>query len=130
MAHNILLDTCTFLWVIRDSPELSPVARSLFTDPENTVYLSAVSAWEISVKHGLGKLPLVVAPHIYVPAERLRHNILPLPLEEGAASTVSRLPPLHNDPFDRMLICQAVTHGLTLLTPDCLIHQYHVNVNW
>ena len=130
MAQNILLDTCTFLWIIRDSPELSPAARSLFIEPENTVYLSAVSAWEISVKYGLGKLPLVVAPHIYVPAERLRHNIQPLPLEEGAASTVSRLPPLHNDPFDRMLICQAVTHGLILLTPDRLIHQYHVNVKW
>ncbi len=130
MAQNILLDTCTFLWVIRDSPELSPLARSLFIDPENTVYLSAVSAWEISVKYGLGKLPLVVSPHIYVPAERLRHNILPLPLEEGAASTVSKLPPLHNDPFDRMLICQAVAHGMALLTPDRLIHQYHVNVKW
>ena len=130
MAQNILLDTCTFLWIIRDSPELSPAARSLFIDPENTVYLSAVSAWEISVKYGLGKLPLAVAPHIYVPAERLRHNIQSLPLEEGAASTVSRLPPLHNDPFDRMLICQAVTHGLILLTPDRLIHQYHVNVKW
>lgn len=130
MAQNILLDTCTFLWIIRNSPELSPTARTLFIDPENTVYLSAVSAWEISVKYGLGKLPLVVAPHIYVPSERLRHNIQPLPLEEGAASTVSRLPPLHNDPFDRMLICQAVTHGLTLLTPDSLIHQYHVNVKW
>ena len=127
MAQNILLDTCTFLWVIRDSPELSSDARSLFVDPENTVYLSAVSAWEISVKYGLGRLPLAVAPHIYIPAERLRHNILPLPLEEGAASAVSRLPPLHNDP---MLICQAVTHGLTLLTPDHLIHQYHVNVKW
>lgn len=130
MAQNILLDTCTFLWIIRDSPELSPDARRLFVDPENTVYLSVVSAWEISVKHGLGKLPLAVAPHIYVPAERLRHGILSLPLEEDAAIAVSRLPPLHNDPFDRMLICQAVTHGLTLLTPDRLIHQYHVNVKW
>lgn len=130
MAQNILLDTCTFLWVIRDSSELSSIARSLFIDPENTIYLSAVSAWEISVKHGLGKLPLAVAPHIYVPAERLRHNIQPLPLEEDAASAVSRLPSLHNDPFDRMLICQALTHGLTLLTPDRLIHQYHVSVKW
>jgi len=130
MAQNILLDTCTFLWVIRDAPELSPVARSLFIDPENTVYLSAVSAWEISVKYGLGKLPLAAAPHIYVPAERLRHDILSLALDESTASAVSRLPPLHNDPFDRMLVCQAVTHGLTILTPDRSIHQYHVNVKW
>ena len=68
MGQNILLDTCIFLWVIRDSQELSPVARSLFIDPENTVYLSAVSAWEISVKYGLGKLPLAIDPHIYVPS--------------------------------------------------------------
>lgn len=130
MAQSILLDTCTFLWIVRDSPELSPVARSLFVDPENIIYLSAVSAWEISVKHGLGKLPLATLPHIYVPNERLRHDILSLPLDEGAAGTMSRLPALHNDPFDRMLICQAITHGLTLLTPDPLIHQYPVNVKW
>src|SRR5665647_2048025 len=130
MAQSILLDTCTFLWIVRDSPELSPVARSLFVDPENIIYLSAVSAWEISVKHGLGKLPLATLPHIYVPNERLCHDILSLPLDEDAASTVSRLPALHNDPFDRLLICQAITQGLTLLTPDPLIHQYPVNVKW
>ena len=130
MSQKILLDTCTFLWIIRDSPDLTPLARNLFIDPDNTIFLSAVSAWEISVKHGLGKLPLAAPPHIYVPAERLRHRILSLPLEEDAASTVSRLPALHNDPFDRMLVCQAIAHGLTLLTPDPLIHQYPVNVKW
>ena len=130
MAHKLLLDTCTFLWVIRDSPELSPLARDLFSDPENTVYLSAVSAWEISVKHGLGKLPLAAPPHVYVPAERTRHGISPLSLDEDSATAVSRLPLLHSDPFDRMLVCQAITHGLTLLTPDARIHLYPANVKW
>jgi PIN domain nuclease of toxin-antitoxin system len=130
VACQILLDTCTFLWVIRDSSELSPLARSLFADPENTVYLSAVSAWEISVKHSLGKLPLAAAPQIYVPTERARHGILPFPLDEESASAVSRLPQLHGDPFDRMLVCQAITHGLILLTPDQRIHQYPANVKW
>lgn len=130
MGHRILLDTCTFLWVVRDSPELSPTARSWFSDRENTVFLSAVSAWEIAVKHRIGKLPLSAPPQFYVSAERERHGIQPLALDEDSATAVSRLPPLHADPFDRMLICQAITHGLTLLTPDARIRQYPANVRW
>jgi PIN domain nuclease of toxin-antitoxin system len=124
------LDTCTFLWVASGSPALSATARRLFADGDNDVYLSAVSAWEISVKHGLGRLPLPQPPSRFVPRERARHGIEALALDEGAALAVHRLPELHHDPFDRMLVCQAIAGGLTILTPDEQIAQYPVPTIW
>ncbi len=127
---NLLLDTCTFLWVVTDAPDLSQRARELFQDPGNSVYLSSVSAWEISVKYLLGRLPLPEPPESFVGPMRSRHGIEPLSLEEEAALMLPRLPELHKDPFDRMLVCQALTHQLTLLTPDALIRQYPVRTVW
>lgn len=127
---RLLLDTCTFLWLITDSGQLSARARGLLIARENEVYLSAVSAWEISVKFGLGKLPLPQPPSIFVPKERARHELQSLSLGESACLAVGRLPDLHKDPFDRMLICQSITEGLTLITPDPLISQYAVSVIW
>lgn len=127
---NILLDTCTFLWIVRDSPQLSATARTLFSDPHHTVYLSAVSAWEIMVKHHLGRLPLAEPPHHYIPHERAKHRIAALDLTETAVLELRRLPPHHQDPFDRMLICQAIAHSLTLLTPDEHIQAYPVRTAW
>jgi PIN domain nuclease of toxin-antitoxin system len=99
---KLLLDTCTFLWIITGDASLSPSARKLFSDPANEVFLSSVSAWEIALKHGLGKLPLPRPPHDLVPDERQRHEIQPLPLDEAAALFSAKLPDLHKDPFDRM----------------------------
>lgn len=127
---RLLLDTCTFLWLITDAEELSGPARSLFTDPGHEVFLSAVSAWEMSVKYSLGRLPFPEPPERFVPAQRARHEILPIALEEQAALYLHRLPLLHRDPFDRMLVCQAIHHELTLLTPDPLITQYPVRTAW
>ncbi len=127
---RILLDTCTFLWLITDDTALSASARNAFVDPDNEVYLSAVSVWEIAVKHSLGKLPLPISPERFIPDQRERHGITPLPLEERAILYVSKLPLLHRDPFDRALVCQAIHHELTLLTPDPLITQYAVRTAW
>ena len=127
---NLLLDTCTFLWVITDDPALSVRARDLVTDPAQKVYLSCVSAWEIAVKAGLGRLRLDGAPGDVVPAERQRHAIEPLDLTEGAVLQLGKLPDVHLDPFDRMLICQAIAHGLALVTPDDQIRQYPVVTIW
>lgn len=127
---RILLDTCTFLWLITDDTALSASARNAFVDPDNEVYLSAVSVWEIAVKHRLGKLPLPTSPERFIPNQRERHGIAPLPLEERAILYVSKLPLLHRDPFDRALVCQAIHHELTLLTPDPLITQYAVRTAW
>lgn len=127
---KLLLDTCTFLWIAADAPELSPRAREVFADPENEVYLSAVSAWEIALKHALGRLPLPEAPERFVPDQRRRHGIDALPLDEEAALHLARLPVLHRDPFDRMLVSQALAHGLVILGPDRLLGQYPVRMTW
>jgi PIN domain nuclease of toxin-antitoxin system len=127
---NILLDTCTFLWITKNAPELSSTARVCFQDPGNTVYLSSISVWEMVVKHALGRLPLPQAPDRFIPAMRSGHGIAPLALEEEAACQLSKLPDLHKDPFDRILVCQALVHGLVLLTPDEMIRQYPVRTIW
>ncbi len=127
---RVLLDTCTFLWTVIGAKELSPAARAILADPENEVFLSAVSAWEIAVKHALGKLPLPRDPVTYIPEKRAQHAIAPLPLDEAAALFASKLPPLHADPFDRALICQAIAAGLTILTPDEAIRRYAVPTAW
>ena len=125
-----MLDTCTFLWIGGDAPELSDKARELFQNPENEVYLSSVSAWEIAVKNALGRLPLPERPDTYVPKLRQLHAIEPLPLDEEATLHLTTLPSLHQDPFDRMLVCQAIVSGLVLLTPDELVTQYPTRSAW
>ena len=127
---RLLLDTCTFLWIVADDPALSDAARADFQDPSNEVFLSAVSAWEIALKHGLGRLPLPEPPDRFVPAQRERHGIEPLPLSETASVALARLPALHRDPFDRMLVCHALAEGLALLTPDPEIRRYPVLTRW
>lgn len=127
---RLLLDTCTFLWLAAASPALSSRARELFADPDNEVYLSAASAWEIAVKHALGRLPLPGSPERFVPDQRRRHGIDALPVDEEAALHIARLPPLHRDPFDRMLVSQAIVHGMAILGPDPLVTQYPVRALW
>ena len=127
---RLLLDTCTFLWIAADAPDLSARARDLFADPDNEVYLSVVSSWEIALKNALGRLPLPEPPARFVPGERERHGIEALALDEESALHLDRLPILHRDPFDRMLVCQALVHGLTILGPDPLLSQYPARTLW
>lgn len=81
---KILLDTCTFLWIIAGSKELSSRAREVFVDPDVDVYLSAASCWEISVKWSLGKLELPQEPRFFISSQRSKHGVLPLPISEEA----------------------------------------------
>lgn len=127
---NVLLDTCTFLWVVSGSPDLSDHARKLFSDPSNEVYLSVASAWEIIIKNKLGKLPLPKPAHEFIKKWRDNHHIDSLPLEEDAVLQLSRLPDYHKDPFDRILICQAIAGSMVILTPDPRITKYPVRTEW
>jgi PIN domain nuclease of toxin-antitoxin system len=127
---KLLLDTCTFLWIVTDDNTLTTESRKLFSDPTNDVFLSAISDWEIMLKYSLGKLPLPTPPEQFLSTQRSRHHIEALPLREEATVHLPKLPPLHKDPFDRMLICQAIQHELTILTPDPLITQYAIRTIW
>ena len=127
---DLLLDTCTFLWIISGDRALSDRARELYLDENNRCYLSSVSTWEISVKHALGKLPLPAAPARFIPDQRTRHGIESLSLDELSTLHLPLLPGLHRDPFDRMLICQAIAHGLVILTPDEDIAGYPIRTAW
>lgn len=127
---RLLLDTATFLWMILNAPQLSKRARELATDPAHEVFLSVVSSWEIAVKHSLGRLPLPEPAGQFLVSQRESHGVQALALDEESALYVTRLPKLHGDPFDRILICQAIVRGLTLLTPDPLIGQYPVRTLW
>lgn len=127
---KILLDTCSFIWLIRGDPQLSQVAAESIVDPTNEVFLSVVSAWEIGVKFSLGKLELPVAPSVLVPRERSRHGLDSLALVESATLVASELPAHHKDPFDRLLVDQCLSHGLTLVSPDPLLRPYPVPILW
>ena len=123
---KILLDTCEFLWLVSGDAKLAATVLPAIRNPENQVFLSAVSFWEISVKYRLGKLPLPQPPSQYIPQQREKHIIAPLVLDELAIAKLDTLPLLHRDPFDRMLICQAQAHGLVLASSDSLVRQYSV----
>ena len=127
---RLLLDTCTFLWITLESPELSVTARRLFEDPDNEVHLSAVSAWEIAIKSSRGKLSLPEPAARFLPSRRAAYHIDALPLDEESTLQLERLPRLHRDPFDRMLVCQSIVHGMAILTPDPLVSQYPARVIW
>ena len=123
---NLLLDTHVFLWYITGDERLSEPMRGSIRNSENEVYLSAVSIWEAVVKYQLGKLPLPESPERYLPMQRERHQILSLPLDEASVSRLAEIPSIHRDPFDRMLICQAIEHSLTLATVDEQVRAYPV----
>ena len=127
---KLLVDTCTFLWLAAADPQLTPAALSACRDPENTVYLSALSAWEIALKHRIGRLPLPESPRRYVTSRRDWLGLEPLAFDERAAAHDALLPPLHHDPFDRGLVSQAILYGMTIVTPDEMIARYPAPVLW
>jgi PIN domain nuclease of toxin-antitoxin system len=127
---RLLLDTHTFLWMITDDPSLSLTTRDLIASAENDVWLSAASSWEISIKYGLGKLPLPEEPDRYLPRMRQRSGIELLLIGEAEVCQIHRLPAIHRDPFDRLLVAQANCHGLVIVTDDPTIARYPVQTAW
>lgn len=125
---RLLLDTHIFLWYISNNTKLMADVRDVIRNPNTTVYVSVVSIWEATVKYQLGKLPLPQPPEQYLPVQRVRHAFTSLALDEESVVLLSQLPALHRDPFDRMLICQALHHNLTLATVDTAIRAYPISV--
>lgn len=127
---RLLLDTCAFLWYISASQKLPKDLLDEIRSKDNEVWLSVVSYWEILVKHQLGKLTLPDSPSTYIPTQRMRHSIESLPLHEEAINHLSKLPLVHRDPFDRILVCQAIEHHLELVSPDPIFETYPVKTLW
>jgi PIN domain nuclease of toxin-antitoxin system len=125
---RILLDTHIFLWFISGDNRLSSKVRDRIREPDNEIYLSVVSIWECIVKYQLGKLPLPESPETYLPKQRHLHQIASLNLDENSVAQLIQLPLLHRDPFDRMLICQALQNNLHIATVDAAIRNYSISV--
>ena len=127
---RLLLDTHVFLWWILDSPEMSKVARALVSDGANSLFWSAASSWEVSIKYALGRLPLPDRPERFIPAELSRNAVQPLAITDAHAFQAGRLPLHHRDPFDRMLVAQSRVEQLALLSSDPLLKAYRVDLRW
>ena len=125
-----LLDTHTFLWAASDHPNLSPTVKELILHPENDVLFSSVVAWEIAIKYARGKLDLDEPVASYIPSRVQAFGYTILPVEIHHAIEVASLPAHHNDPFDRLLIAQALVERLPVLTSDPHFTRYGVEVIW
>ncbi len=124
---NLLLDTHIFLWFISGDARLPILFRDEIQEPGNSVFLSVASLWEIIIKYKLGKLPLPQSPEIYIPRQRQTHRIKSLPISETSLKNLVSLPDLHRDPFDRVLISQALSGNLTIVTADKVFKNYSVS---
>ncbi len=127
---RVLLDTHAFLWWVEDSPHLIATARNVIADEANDIVVSAASAWEIATKHRLGKLPEAEAVAADVAGCIAEEGFEALAIGVADAERAGRLPGIHRDPFDRMLIAQALGHDLAIVSVDATLDRYGVNRLW
>jgi PIN domain nuclease of toxin-antitoxin system len=125
---KLLLDTHIFLWLISGDEKLPEIAKDAICDSQNEVFLSVASLWEIIIKNQIGKLPLPENPATFLPEQRKLHQIQSLAIDEKSATVLATLPQLHRDPFDRILVCQAIYHDLTIITVDHILQTYPVKL--
>lgn len=125
---RVLIDTHVFLWWNAGSERLSEGAIELLDDSGTVAVLSAASSWEIAIKHRLGKLHLPEPPHSFVVSRMARDGVMGLPVQHIHALEVASLPMHHRDPFDRMLIAQAMVEGIPVLTADPAFLAYDIEV--
>lgn len=127
---TLLLDTHVFLWLLDDPRRLPARALEAVREPDVTLLLSVASVWEISIKVGLGKLELPVPPAEFVPSRLVRTKTDALPISVEHALAVAELPRHSTDPFDRLLVAQAKTEGLVVVSADAVFSAYGVAVLW
>jgi len=123
---KVLIDTQCWLWMNASPEKLSHKTRALLMQQNTDRLLSAASIWEIGIKYQLGKLPLPVAPADYVPARLTLTKTLPLAISATHALRAGSLPALHRDPFDRMIVAQALVEGVPVLSSDGQLDAYGI----
>lgn len=127
---NLLLDTHSFLWFIGGNTNLSPTARSLIEDTSNQPFLSLASLWEIAIKSSLGKLTLAQPFEVLMPRQMELNGIKPLNIELDDLALVAKLPLHHRDPFDRLLVAQAIERQIPIISADMAFEFYGVQRLW
>jgi PIN domain nuclease of toxin-antitoxin system len=127
---KLLLDTHTFLWANIEAERLSLTVKSLLSSGEHELFLSVATPWEIQIKHQLGKLVLAKPVEELVNINRLENNTQLLPIELAHISYLAQLPQHHKDPFDRIIIAQAIIEDMTVVTVDKSFVDYPVQVVW
>ncbi len=125
-----LLDTVIWLWSIGPEEKINKIAREILNDGGEEIYLSAVTSWELSIKMSLGKIHLPAPPGQCIPAFMAKQGLRPLSVSHIHAAKVYELPRYHEDPFDRLLIAQAIVEQMTVLTSDRAFGKYPVEVLW
>ena len=124
-----LLDTHTAIWALEENERLSPSVAAIVGDRSNFLCISIASAWEIAIKSGIGKLKYEGGAAAFL-AKLRSAGVDIVGIEDAHVSAVEKLPLLHRDPFDRLLVATAITEGMTILTIDENIHKYNVNCIW
>jgi len=127
---EFLLDTHTLIWFFQDDPQLSGGAKTLIEDPVNRKRVSIATCWEIAIKVGLGKLNLGAPTRPYLDRAIARNNFHLLPISLDHATLVERLPPHHKDPFDRLLIAQAIIEDVPIISVDVAFDAYPARRLW
>lgn len=127
---RLLLDTHAFLWWIGDDSRLSPRAAAVIADGSNQVHVSAATAWEIVVKKALGRVEVPEPVDRFLVAQLEANSFLPLPIQMRHALGLSTLPDVHRDPFDRILVAQAVAENLILVSGDQVLRRYPATIEW
>ena len=115
---NLLLDTCTFLWLTREPSKLSQTASDLIDNEANDLFLSEVSILEMVMKNSAGKLPFSDPPEEWIPARLEYHQITSLPILPEVIYLSGELDRIHNDPFDWLIAAHAITEAMTIISPD------------
>lgn len=130
MPGTYLLDTAPLVYLMGKEDAVPSEVRRELADPKSEVFYSQISLWEIQIKYQLGKLPMSDEPAVALPRELARYGFTQLDLTDAAIYGLSRLPPVHRDPFDRILIVQAKLTGSTLVSPDKAFSKYPIEVFW
>ena len=125
----LLVDTCTFIWLVSDAARLSAEAAAAL-EAESDIALSDASIWEVCLKWQVRKIELPSPPRTWVSEQARLWRLARLAIEPDHLYRVVELPELHRDPFDRLLVAQAIASGAKIVTPDPAIHQYPVAVVW